>query len=51
MIRRYNKEIESIKEKEVNNEQTLDYMVVITNYQRRGIGRKLFEFTNNELNR
>jgi GNAT superfamily N-acetyltransferase len=29
----------------------LDYMAVIPNFQRRGIGRKLFEFTNNELNR
>jgi GNAT superfamily N-acetyltransferase len=28
----------------------LDYMAVIPNFQRRGIGRKLFEFTNNELN-
>lgn len=29
----------------------LDYMAVITNFQRRGIGRSLFEFTNKELNR
>jgi ribosomal protein S18 acetylase RimI-like enzyme len=29
----------------------LDYMAVIPNFQRRGIGRMLFEFTNNELNR
>lgn len=29
----------------------LDYMAVTLNFQRRGIGRKLFEFTNNELNR
>lgn len=29
----------------------LDYMAVTPNFQRRGIGRKLFEFTNNELNR
>lgn len=29
----------------------LDYMAVIPNFQRLGIGRKLFEFTNNELNR
>jgi GNAT superfamily N-acetyltransferase len=28
----------------------LDYMAVIPNYQRRGVGGKLFEFTNNELN-
>jgi ribosomal protein S18 acetylase RimI-like enzyme len=28
----------------------LDYMAVIPNFQRRGIGRKLLEFTNNELN-
>src|SRR5918994_1421319 len=26
----------------------LDYMAVITNFQQRGIGRKLFEFKNNE---
>ena len=29
----------------------LDYMGIITNFQRRGIGRKLFEFTDNEFNR
>jgi len=29
----------------------LDYMAVMPNFQRLGIGRKLFEFTNNELNR
>ena len=29
----------------------LDYMAVTPNFQRRGIGRKLFEFTNNEFNR
>jgi GNAT superfamily N-acetyltransferase len=29
----------------------LDYMAVTQNFQRRGIGRKLFEFTNNEFNR
>jgi ribosomal protein S18 acetylase RimI-like enzyme len=29
----------------------LDYMAIIPNFQRRGIGRMLFEFTNNELNR
>jgi GNAT superfamily N-acetyltransferase len=29
----------------------LDYMAVTRNFQRRGIGRKLFEFTNNEFNR
>ena len=29
----------------------LDYMSVTPNFQRRGIGRMLFEFTNNELNR
>ena len=29
----------------------LDYMSVMPNFQRLGIGRKLFEFTNNELNR
>jgi GNAT superfamily N-acetyltransferase len=29
----------------------LDYMAVITNFRRRGIGRSLFEFTNEELNR
>lgn len=29
----------------------LDYMAVVSNFQRRGIGRILFEFTNNELNR
>ncbi len=29
----------------------LDYMAVVPNFQRRGIGKKLFEFTNNELNR
>ena len=29
----------------------LDYMAVKLNFQRHGIGRKLFEFTNNELNR
>ncbi|MGA7368189.1 MAG: GNAT family N-acetyltransferase [Nitrososphaeraceae archaeon] len=29
----------------------LDYMAVKLNFQRRGIGRMLFEFTNNELNR
>jgi GNAT superfamily N-acetyltransferase len=28
----------------------LDYMAVTPNLQRRGIGRKLFEFTNNEFN-
>jgi GNAT superfamily N-acetyltransferase len=28
----------------------LDYMAVVSNFQRRGIGRMLFEFTNNELN-
>jgi hypothetical protein len=28
----------------------LDYMAVIPYFQRRGIGGKLFEFTNNELN-
>jgi GNAT superfamily N-acetyltransferase len=28
----------------------LDYMAVTSNFQRRGIGRKLFEFTNNEFN-
>jgi GNAT superfamily N-acetyltransferase len=29
----------------------LDYMAVTPNFQRRGIGKKLFEFTNNEFNR
>jgi GNAT superfamily N-acetyltransferase len=29
----------------------LDYMAVIPTFQRRGVGGKLFEFTNNELNR
>jgi GNAT superfamily N-acetyltransferase len=29
----------------------LDYMAVTRNFQRRGIGRKLFEFTNNAFNR
>jgi GNAT superfamily N-acetyltransferase len=29
----------------------LDYMGIIPNFQRRGIGRKLFEFTDNEFNR
>lgn len=29
----------------------LDYMAVMPNFQRLGIGRELFEFTNNELNR
>jgi GNAT superfamily N-acetyltransferase len=29
----------------------LDYMAIIPNFQRRGIGRKLFEFTDNEFNR
>jgi GNAT superfamily N-acetyltransferase len=29
----------------------LDYMAVTPNFQRRGIGRKIFEFTNNEFNR
>ena len=29
----------------------LDYMAVTPNFQRRGIGRKLFEFTSNEFNR
>jgi GNAT superfamily N-acetyltransferase len=29
----------------------LDYMAVMPNFQRRGIGRKLFEFTNQKLNR
>lgn len=29
----------------------LDYMAIIPNFQRRGIGRKLFEFTNDEFNR
>jgi GNAT superfamily N-acetyltransferase len=29
----------------------LDYMAVVPNFQRRGVGKKLFEFTNNELNR
>jgi hypothetical protein len=29
----------------------LDYMGIIPNFQRCGIGRKLFEFTNNEFNR
>jgi GNAT superfamily N-acetyltransferase len=29
----------------------LDYMAVMPNFQRLGIGRKLFEFTNNEHNR
>src|SRR5919106_883015 len=29
----------------------LDYMAVTPNYQRLGVGGKLFEFTNNELNR
>src|ERR671919_990906 len=29
----------------------LDYMAVLPTFQRRGIGRKLFEFTNNEFNR
>jgi GNAT superfamily N-acetyltransferase len=29
----------------------LDYMAITPNFQRRGIGRKLFEFTNNEFNR
>jgi GNAT superfamily N-acetyltransferase len=29
----------------------LDYMAIIPNFQRRGVGGKLFEFTNNELNR
>jgi GNAT superfamily N-acetyltransferase len=28
----------------------LDYMAVTPNFQRRGIGKKLFEFTNNEFN-
>lgn len=28
----------------------LDYMGIIPNFQRRGIGRKLFEFTDNEFN-
>jgi hypothetical protein len=28
----------------------LDYMAVLPTFQRRGIGGKLFEFTNNELN-
>jgi ribosomal protein S18 acetylase RimI-like enzyme len=28
----------------------LDYMAVLPDFQQRGIGRKLFEFTNNELN-
>jgi GNAT superfamily N-acetyltransferase len=28
----------------------LDYMAVIPNFQRLGVGGKLFEFTNNELN-
>jgi GNAT superfamily N-acetyltransferase len=29
----------------------LDYMAITPDFQRHGIGRKLFEFTNNELNR
>ncbi|MGB7664743.1 MAG: GNAT family N-acetyltransferase [Nitrososphaeraceae archaeon] len=29
----------------------LDYMAVALNFQRHGVGGKLFEFTNNELNR
>jgi GNAT superfamily N-acetyltransferase len=29
----------------------LDYMAIIPNFQRRGIGRKLFKFTDNEFNR
>jgi hypothetical protein len=29
----------------------LDYMGIIPNFQRHGIGRKLFEFTDNEFNR
>jgi hypothetical protein len=29
----------------------LDYMAINSNFQRRGIGRILFEFTNNEFNR
>jgi GNAT superfamily N-acetyltransferase len=29
----------------------LDYMAVTPNFQRHGVGRKLFEFTNNEFNR
>ena len=29
----------------------LDYMAVITNFRRRGIGRRLFEFTHEDLNR
>lgn len=28
----------------------LDYMAIVSNFQRRGIGSLLFEFTNNELN-
>ena len=28
----------------------LDYMAVIPNFQQRGVGGKLFEFTNKELN-
>jgi N-acetylglutamate synthase-like GNAT family acetyltransferase len=28
----------------------LNYMAIIPNFQRRGVGEKLFEFTNNELN-
>ena len=29
----------------------LDYMRIIPNFQRRGIGKKLFEFTDYEFNR